>query len=152
MPKETIAPEIIYEQIFNGFEAWCKSKSFDNENLRGLIWNRDLNRVEPLSFFTPEEINQIDYPNANNIDFSDIPNRQKWSDYSKPELQILAEVFSLLNINSRDTDRNRNRADTILLQDQALNRFLDWANKSINPDITYDWRHTVLSRLQQNRY
>ncbi len=151
MPKENPTPETIYEQVFYRFEAWCQEQSFDNGNLRELIWDQDLNRVEPLKLFTQEELNTINYPNPNNIDYSEWT-QPKWTLNHKPELQILARVFGILSIHSRDTVKNQSQAEAILLQDQALNRFLDWAHKSINRDITYNWSHTVLNRLQQNRY
>src|SRR3989344_4363680 len=149
MPTPEKPANKIYEQVFTGFEAWCQRNSFDNGNLRELIWDRDLDRVEPLSFFTQEELKAIEYPNPNNIDWSEWT-QPKWSPDHKLELQILTQVFWLLNIHSRDTDYNRSNAETILLQDQALHYFLDWAGKNINPDITYSWSQAVLNRLQQN--
>ena len=151
MPTPEKPANKIYEQVFTGFEVWCQRQSFDHRNLRGLIWDRYLDRVEPLTLFTQKELNDINYPNPNNIDYSEWT-QPKWSPDHKPELQILTQVFWLLNIHSRDTDYNRNNPETILLQDQALHRFLDWAGKNINPDITYSWSHAVLKRLQEKRY
>ena len=154
MPIQERSASEIHNQRVDRFEAWCREKEFDHGNLRQLIWRgggQDLDSVNPLTLFTHEELDKIDYPNPNNIDYSEWT-QPKWSQSHKPELQILTQVFWLLNIHSRDTDYNRNNPETILLQDQALHRFLDWAGKNINPDITYSWSHAVLKRLQEKRY